>query len=258
MGSKFDGICLKGHCVQCGYLMETSLHALRDCEFSKAMWKAVIPNLARNNFFSTNLKLWLNEYLSLQEVLKVTEGNWSTEFAILCWLLWKCRNIFIFNNSHNIVDVVVDTSLNWTKSFVNLKSCELHRIQMASGDHWGKAEKGWIKLITNGAFLKSTNIAVIGGVFRDHDGIGKCGFTMRIGKDSVFKTEVRAILESLNLASTFGFRQLELECDNALVVETILVDGVGANMLFELRLINNFYVVIGKFVFDTSLVNIIK
>ncbi|MBA0584964.1 hypothetical protein Gorai_015757 [Gossypium raimondii] len=135
MGSEFDGICLEGHCVQCGYLMETSLHALRDC------------------------------------------------------------------------------------------------------DHWGKAEKGWVKLNIDGAFSKSINIAVIGGVFRDHDGIGKCGFTMRIEKDSVFRTEVRAILEGLNLASTFGFRQLELECDNVLVVENILVDGVGANMLFELRLI---------------------
>ncbi|MBA0791309.1 hypothetical protein Gohar_015898 [Gossypium harknessii] len=29
---------------------------------------------------------------------------------------------------------------------------------------------------------------------------------MRIGKDSIFKTEVRAILEGLNLAWAFGFR----------------------------------------------------
>lgn len=170
-------------------------------------------------------------------MLKVNEGNWSTQFAILCWLLWKCRNNFIFHNSHNTVDVVVDTSLASTESFVNLKSCELHRIQTASSDYWGKPEKGWVKLNTNGAFLKSINIVAIRGVFRDHDGTGKCGFTMRIEKDLVFKTDVKAILEGLNLASTFGFRQLELECDNALVVETILVDCVGANMLSELRLI---------------------
>ncbi|MBA0799638.1 hypothetical protein Gohar_010142 [Gossypium harknessii] len=54
-----------------------------------------------------------------------------------------------------------------------------------------------------------------------------CSFAMRIGKDSVFKTEVRAILEGLNLAWGFGFRQLELECDNALVVGIILVGGAG-------------------------------
>ncbi|MBA0576453.1 hypothetical protein Golob_027983 [Gossypium lobatum] len=56
---------------------------------------------------------------------------------------------------------------------------------------------------------------------------------MRIGKDSIFKIEVRAILEGLNLAWAFDFRQLELECDNALVVKTILAGGAGtiANLM---------------------------
>ncbi|KAH1105484.1 hypothetical protein J1N35_009252 [Gossypium stocksii] len=92
--------------------------------------------------------------------------------------------------SHNIVDVVVDTSLAWTESFVNLKSCELHHIQTAPGDHWRKSKKGWVKLNTDGAFLKSINIAATEDVFRDHDGIGKCGFTMRIEKDSALKTKL--------------------------------------------------------------------
>ncbi|MBA0675337.1 hypothetical protein Goari_016887 [Gossypium aridum] len=66
--------------------------------------------------------------------------------------------------------------------------------------------------------LGSNNIAAIGGVFRDHDANWTCEFTMRIGKDSIFKTE--------------------LECDNALVVETILASGAGISLLLELRLIS--------------------
>ncbi|MBA0758429.1 hypothetical protein Gotri_021427, partial [Gossypium trilobum] len=58
-----------------------------------------------------------------------------------------------------------------------------------SGDHWRLPEKGWVKLNTNGALLGSNNIAAIGGVFRDHDANWTCEFTMRIGKDSIFKTE---------------------------------------------------------------------
>lgn len=69
------------------------------------------------------------------------EVNWSTQFEFLCWLLWKCRNNFIFNNSHNNVDVVVDTSLASIESFVNSKSCELHCIQTVSGDHGGSQRK---------------------------------------------------------------------------------------------------------------------
>lgn len=61
---------------------------------------------------------------------------------------------------------------------------------------------------------------------------------MRIEKDSLFKTEVRAILKGLNSAWEFGFRQMELECENALVVETILVGGVCNSMILVLHLIS--------------------
>ncbi|MFQ6662907.1 hypothetical protein Gotur_030606 [Gossypium turneri] len=77
----------EGYCVRCGYQMETNLHALWDCGFSKAVWKAMILSSTRNSFFSTNLNLWLNKNLSSQEVLKVNEENGSTQFVILCWLL---------------------------------------------------------------------------------------------------------------------------------------------------------------------------
>ncbi|MBA0777014.1 hypothetical protein Gotri_005081, partial [Gossypium trilobum] len=61
-----------------------------------------------------------------------------------------------------------------------------------------------------------------------------CSFAMRIGKDSIFKIEVRAILEGLNLAWAFDFRQLELECDNTLVVKTILASGAGTKGSFSI------------------------
>ncbi|MBA0846747.1 hypothetical protein Goshw_006773, partial [Gossypium schwendimanii] len=98
----------------------------------------------------------------------------------------------------------------------NLLSQE--ELTKVSGDYWGPPEKGWVKLNTNGALLGSNNIAAIGGVFRDHGANWTCEFTMRIGKDSIFKTE--------------------LECDNALVVETILASGAGISLLLELRLIS--------------------
>lgn len=81
-----------GHCVRCRQPLETS-------------------NSVSNTFFSTNSHLWLTKKLDSHEVLSANGKNWSTQFAILCWLLWKCPNNFIFNNSHSNVDVIVDTSL---------------------------------------------------------------------------------------------------------------------------------------------------
>lgn len=55
--------------------------------------------------------------------------------------------------------------------------------------------------------------------------------------DTIFKVEARAILECLNFARDKGFRQLEFECDNALLVETILDGGAADSNMTELRLI---------------------
>ncbi|KAK5839197.1 hypothetical protein PVK06_007967 [Gossypium arboreum] len=96
---------------------------------------------------------------------------------------------------------------------------------------------GWIKLNMDGVVSPSRSFASIGGVFRYMNGSWLCGFLMRLGEDIIFKVEAKAILKGLNLAWDKGFRQLELECDNALLVETILVGGVADSNMTELRLI---------------------
>ncbi|MBA0791408.1 hypothetical protein Gohar_015987 [Gossypium harknessii] len=56
---------------------------------------------------------------------------------------------------------------------------------------------------------------------------------MRIGKDTIFRTIARAILEALIIAWENGFRQLDLECDNALLVETLLAGGAANSRMVE-------------------------
>ncbi|MBA0818742.1 hypothetical protein Gohar_019516, partial [Gossypium harknessii] len=55
--------------------------------------------------------------------------------------------------------------------------------------------------------------------------------------DIDFKIEVKFVLEDLRLAWERGFRQVELECDNALLVETLLVGGATNSRMVELELI---------------------
>lgn len=87
---------------------------------------------------------------------------------------------------------------------------------------------------TNGAFSETTNTVAIDNLFRDHNGTWLSGFSMRTGKDSIFKTEVRAIFEGLKLAGSLGYKQLSLECYNALAIETILAWGGGCILLCSL------------------------
>ncbi|MBA0847280.1 hypothetical protein Goshw_015552, partial [Gossypium schwendimanii] len=67
--------------------------------------------------------------------------------------------------------------------------------------HWLPPREGYVKLNTDGVVFSSRACASIGGV------------------------EARAMLEGLHLAWNKGFRKLELECDNALLVEIILAGG---------------------------------
>ncbi|KAH1115691.1 hypothetical protein J1N35_009069 [Gossypium stocksii] len=57
-------------------------------------------------------------------------------------------------------------------------------------------------------------------------------------KRTVFHIEARVILEGLRIAWEKGYRQLEIECDNALLVESVLTRNAANSNLVELRLIN--------------------
>ncbi|MBA0858225.1 hypothetical protein Goshw_023115 [Gossypium schwendimanii] len=54
----------------------------------------------------------------------------------------------------------------------------------------------------------------------------------------MFKIEIKAILEGLKIAWDSEFRQVEVECDNVLVVETILAGGAVNSRMSELRIIH--------------------
>ncbi|MBA0682342.1 hypothetical protein Goari_024069, partial [Gossypium aridum] len=147
------------------------------------------------------------------------------------------RNKYVFPNSHNSVQVIADTNISWMRNHLRTISTDCNNNPQVTASHWSVLEEGWIKVNMDGPVSPFRSSASIGGVFRDMNGSWLCGFLMRLGGDIIFKVEARAIFKGLNLAWDKGFRQLELECDNALLVETILVGGAADSNLTELRLI---------------------
>ncbi|MBA0705500.1 hypothetical protein Golax_017691, partial [Gossypium laxum] len=59
------------------------------------------------------------------------------------------------------------------------------------------------------------------------------------GNDSIFKIEARTFLEGLLISWRKGYRQLEVECDNAILVELILAGRAADSHLTEMRLIHH-------------------
>ncbi|XP_017632474.1 uncharacterized protein LOC108474958 [Gossypium arboreum] len=64
------------------------------------------------------------------------------------------------------------------------------------------------------------------------------GFLMLLSKDVIFKIEARAIIEGLHLAWKKEIWQLEIECDNALLLETIVAGGAADSKMLELHFIH--------------------
>lgn len=83
--------------------------------------------------------------------------------------------------------------------------------------------------------------ASIRGVFRDSKGQWLCGYSWGLHKETIFRIEARVILEGLHIAWKKGFRQLEIECDNPLLVESFLAGNAAFNNIAKLRLIYYYF-----------------
>ncbi|KAH1089930.1 hypothetical protein J1N35_017187 [Gossypium stocksii] len=169
----------------------TSIHALRDYGFLRAIWQVIVLNSIRNKFFSANLKNWL---------------------------VWN------LTNEGRVVD-----NEEW--------SSEIYRVQRVVGAYWAAPERGWIKFNTDGVISVSNGTTSIGRIFWDHCAKWISSFTMQTREETMFKIEVKAILEGLKIAWDSDFKQLKVECDKALVVETILAGDATNSRMSELRLI---------------------
>ncbi|KAK5786085.1 hypothetical protein PVK06_040712 [Gossypium arboreum] len=78
-----------------------------------------------------------------------------------------------------------------------------------------------VKLNVDGSVSKVNNKARIGRVVRDANGRWLVGFAMATRIAEIFQVEARAIVEGMKLAWMKGYKQVEINCDNVLLIDTI-------------------------------------
>ncbi|WCJ44057.1 Ribonuclease H-like superfamily protein [Euphorbia peplus] len=101
-----------------------------------------------------------------------------------------------------------------------LHSTRLVRSEVLVG--WNPPPHNWVKLNTDGAVKGSCFRALAGGIIRNCHGNWLQGFARRIGNCSVLRAELWGIYDGLNLAWTMGYKQVQVEVDNQLCVNSIL------------------------------------
>lgn len=103
---------------------------------------------------------------------------------------------------------------------------------------WQRSEPGWVKLNVDGSVSNITSKAAVGRVVRDANGKWLTGLTMAMGMVEVFLVEARGVLEGMKLLWQKGYRQIEVNCDNALLIDTIRNGFAPVSNIREVRLIH--------------------
>ncbi|KAK5794618.1 hypothetical protein PVK06_035857 [Gossypium arboreum] len=86
---------------------------------------------------------------------------------------------------------------------------------------WQCPDSGWVKINVDGSVSTNNNKAAIGGAVRNSYGEWLTGFNMVTGIDEIFKIEARVIVEGMKLAWLKGYKQVEINCDNVMLIDTI-------------------------------------
>ncbi|KAK5786016.1 hypothetical protein PVK06_040640 [Gossypium arboreum] len=115
--------------------------------------------------------------------------------------------MIVFSSSHSSVLDVIDTCISWTRSYSPPSTPSFLMGPMVTIMKWSALESGWVKLNTD-------------------------------DNEKVFRIEARSMLEGLCLLWDKEYHEVELECDNALLVEIILAREALDCHFIELKAIH--------------------
>ncbi|KAF7822209.1 ribonuclease H [Senna tora] len=201
-------------CPLCKVSRESNLHAFRDCSFASRIWNSFINRKDRALFFMLPLKDWI--FWNTHRKSKFCDIPWISVFATIYYCLWDWRNRLVNeaefahpNEPHRVIlNIAKSLWSAWNTSATPRLPCGHDSVL-----DWEKPVEGWVKVNTDGAVCRESNLGGCGGIIRDSKGDWIKGFTRRIGMSNPVFAELWSIAEGLQLAWESGFRRVILEND---------------------------------------------
>ncbi|KAH9771139.1 putative ribonuclease H protein [Citrus sinensis] len=221
-------------CERCGAGLESTIHVLRDCPYSRAIWLRFLRGNNQHHFFETNFADWMSENLQTSNTF-LGSKLWRVTFGVAIWRLWFWRNRFIFTEdyweSNNIaVDIKVTAAeIQRCNSFP--LAADMARIE--KWIRWIAPTWPWVKLNTDGA-MKSSGRAGAGGLIRDYRGVWQTGCSANLGVCSVTSAELWGLFHGLSIAWLYGFRRVIVEVDSKCVLQLVSHSSPIINEHFSL------------------------
>lgn len=203
------------------------------------IWQRVLPRTGWNCFFSLPVERWVLWDLENEGRFDVLGGQRDKAFGIICWFIWKNRNETIFTNNHRPVEEIISTAIAWTKSLQVGSSNKRWATTAMSRNMWQKPLEGWIKINVDGSLSRDGLSAAIGGLERNSKGSWLFGFQMNVYATEILQIEPAAILMGLQIAWSKGFKQVELESDNAHLVDILHSGLAPVSKIVEMQRIHD-------------------
>lgn len=150
-----------------------------DCTVAAKVWEKVIPPNYLSYLFNLDLLEWV-----ITNINNDYGGNVAHTglFAVLCWLLWKNRNKYIFQQVSSRPNKIVRIA----KCFVS----NIRELAMIPGslrvNHdvkitWHLSGSRWVKINVYGSSNVNGHCLMVGGMVRDSVGKWLEGFKKYIG-----------------------------------------------------------------------------
>ena len=208
-------------CPICQRVSKTILHALRDYQKVKEVWRQLEIQRTNRAFWTSNLQDGIK--INSKDRGSCVQGNppWNILSPVAVWNIWKSRNMFIFkrqsqnpNFSNEIVNQAVEF-LCYVASPRNPTRVVTRSIR------WEKPAMGWKKLNTDGSVFGSFGQAGCGSVVRDDHGNWISGFIRHIGTTNCFAVELWGLRDGLSLCLSLNIPCLVIDVDVKAVVDVL-------------------------------------
>ena len=195
------------------------LHALRDCDWVRAIWLQLGVSYMNQAFWGSDLQEWLTMNGSRGSRAMSGKNHWSMCFSFAIWMIWKSRNQAMFSSKAQNSKLSSEIE-NLCTEFMYCASsprCPVPRMVVAC--RWEKPAEGWFKLNTDGCATGSTGLVGCGGVVHDSHGEWISRFSRHIGTTNSFVDELWGLRDGLLLCSDLNIPFLIVEMDAKSIVE---------------------------------------